>query len=524
MTAISELTGRNAPARSGAHKSKASADGAPEGAESQGGDFAALVKTARGKAEVTATSDAAPARAAPVAVVPAVTPTFPQDGAVMLPAAVADETAPPTTSAAANPANGVMAGEPDSGDGKVAAPRGRRGRSVPVEGDAPAADAIILAKRGSRGGEQPLADLTAVADQGDTAPQSDAESTEPLQTKTKLAETVVLLANTQAGEGAPVAPITAEATAAASSLVALVAAQQAATPALERKAQRSERQAATASNSATLSLVTPSRDREVPKSEQAASVDAPASRTAPPAFDPTLLAAMRETPAERRSAEPAASVPRSTAALSRGEAIIDLSQVTAIRMAPLSAAPVTTPDTAAAISNATIDMSVDGQWIDRMAREITQLAEGTGQSRFQLLPPQLGRIQVELAVGSAGTMVRMTAETDEAADRLRAGSNQLQADARLASIPLVGIVIDRASAGGFDLARDNGQNAGQNQQSQSAQRGQQDVAGQSNSQSGASQGEGRHKAAGRETVLNDRNEAESRPATAPQQDRRVRFA
>jgi hypothetical protein len=98
------------------------------------------------------------------------------------------------------------------------------------------------------------------------------------------------------------------------------------------------------------------------------------------------------------------------------------------------------------LSNHTIDMSVSGQWIDRMAREIATVADGSGHARFQLNPPNLGRIQVELWGGADQMNVRLLAETDEAARRLREGQSALEAHARVASLSLGSVTVEKSSA------------------------------------------------------------------------------
>jgi hypothetical protein len=98
------------------------------------------------------------------------------------------------------------------------------------------------------------------------------------------------------------------------------------------------------------------------------------------------------------------------------------------------------------LSNQIIDMSVSGQWIDRMAREIATVADGTGNARFQLSPPNLGRIQVELWSGGGQTNVRLLAETDEATRRLREGQSALEAHARVASLSLGSVTVEKSSA------------------------------------------------------------------------------
>lgn len=108
-------------------------------------------------------------------------------------------------------------------------------------------------------------------------------------------------------------------------------------------------------------------------------------------------------------------------------------------------ATVSGPSTGQQLGDQVIDMGVAGQWIDRMAREITALAEGGGHSRFTLNPPHLGRLQVDLWQGQDATSVRFVAETDEAARRLGEGRAALHADARLTALNLASITIEKSA-------------------------------------------------------------------------------
>lgn len=145
------------------------------------------------------------------------------------------------------------------------------------------------------------------------------------------------------------------------------------------------------------------------------------------------------------------------------------------------------PQIGAVLSDQVIDMGIEGQWIDRLAREITQVADGTGHARFQLSPPHLGRIQVDLWQGEAGGRVHLLTETDEAAMRLREGQSTLQADARLAALSLGQVVIERAGGGNLDGQGQRDQNAQSNPQPQSQPRGQD--SGQTAQQNGQQQGQ-----------------------------------
>lgn len=144
-----------------------------------------------------------------------------------------------------------------------------------------------------------------------------------------------------------------------------------------------------------------------------------------------------------------------------------------------------TSDVGTGLQNSVIDMSVGGQWIDRVAKEITHLAEGTGHSRFQLSPPHLGRIQIDVWQGEEGAgRVQMLTETDEAARRLRDGQSSLQADARLASLSLGSVTIVHAPGG---LDQDGNQDAPRQQNGDQNAFSQQQQSQQGNGQSSSHQ-------------------------------------
>ena len=177
------------------------------------------------------------------------------------------------------------------------------------------------------------------------------------------------------------------------------------------------------------------------------------------------------------------------------------------------------------LGNQVIDMSVSGQWIDRMAREIAKLSDGTGHSRFQLMPPNLGRIQVDVWQGDDQTNVRLLTETDEAARRLREGQGALEASARLASLSLGSVSVEKSSAS-LD-ARDQNQNQNQRQQAENGGDPQQQASAQAQSQSGQGRGNTRGpNVDGFAAVMGFEPQAESEPAVrAPSaDDPRVRFA
>lgn len=126
------------------------------------------------------------------------------------------------------------------------------------------------------------------------------------------------------------------------------------------------------------------------------------------------------------------------------------------------------PSTAEALGSRVIDMGVSGQWIDRLAREIAGVADGSGSSRFTLNPPHLGRLQVEIVQSADAVDVHLFTETDEATQRLNEGRSALHADARVAAINLGQLTVEKSSAAFESGTRDQGQRemAGQMQHQQ----------------------------------------------------------
>ena len=171
-------------------------------------------------------------------------------------------------------------------------------------------------------------------------------------------------------------------------------------------------------------------------------------------------------------------------------------------------------DVGATLQSQVIDMGVGGQWIDRVAREITALAQGGGHSRFQLSPPNLGRLQIDVWQGDGGGRVQLLTETDEAAQRLRQDQSSLQADVRLSALSLDRIVIDRAP-GAFGASHDQGAQSGAGRQhSDTADRSGNQAGSQAGNQAAAQNGgnggsaAGQGKAPFRRDVFNDRTQAD----------------
>lgn len=140
-------------------------------------------------------------------------------------------------------------------------------------------------------------------------------------------------------------------------------------------------------------------------------------------------------------------------------------------MAAVLSPAIPAPDTAAALGERVIDMGVDGQWIDRMAREIADVAAGTGRATFTLHPQNLGKLQVEILQREEGANVRMIAETDAAAAALNQSRHQLQQDARLQAVRINDVQVERAPVerGADNVSAPRAQPSGQEMTGQQGQ-------------------------------------------------------
>src|SRR3546814_13604060 len=88
----------------------------------------------------------------------------------------------------------------------------------------------------------------------------------------------------------------------------------------------------------------------------------------------------------------------------------------ALADAVMSAAPLQgvapAVDTGSVLADRVIDMGVDGQWIDRMVREIADISAGTGRATFTLNPANLGQLKVDLLPGERGAHGRLPPVTE----------------------------------------------------------------------------------------------------------------
>jgi len=114
-------------------------------------------------------------------------------------------------------------------------------------------------------------------------------------------------------------------------------------------------------------------------------------------------------------------------------------------LVPLPAAGQIGDQLGAQLGEATLQMSSDGQWLDHLARDIAELANGEGRLRFRLDPPHLGALRVDIANGSDGVTMRLTTDTEAARTILADAHNRLIAEARAQGLRIADSRIESAS-------------------------------------------------------------------------------
>lgn len=72
-----------------------------------------------------------------------------------------------------------------------------------------------------------------------------------------------------------------------------------------------------------------------------------------------------------------------------------------------------------------LDVTNDA-WLDQLARDITATASNDGKLSFRIVPPQLGRLDINIETRDAGVAVHMKAETREAQSILSAAQPRLE--------------------------------------------------------------------------------------------------
>ena len=112
-----------------------------------------------------------------------------------------------------------------------------------------------------------------------------------------------------------------------------------------------------------------------------------------------------------------------------------------------------------------LDLARDGEWLDRLARDIARVADHDARLRFQLNPEHLGSLRVELTNAGDGTAIRLTADSEAARAILIDAQPRLIAEARAQGL--------RISESQVDIGGQTGQQRGKEENPQTFVRTQQ---------------------------------------------------
>jgi flagellar hook-length control protein FliK len=167
-----------------------------------------------------------------------------------------------------------------------------------------------------------------------------------------------------------------------------------------------------------------------------------AGMEAPPARAPTN-ARMQNAPVEREEAPAVETAPPLLASASPSA----MPNTTPPAATPAPAAP---PQAGGIVDRSIereLDLARDGEWLDRLARDIARTAEGDAPMRFRLHPQTLGHMRVELAQGDHGTSVRLTVETEAARAILADAQPRLAAEARAQGVRIAETHVDLSGSG-----------------------------------------------------------------------------
>jgi flagellar hook-length control protein FliK len=176
-------------------------------------------------------------------------------------------------------------------------------------------------------------------------------------------------------------------------------------------------------------------------------------------------------------------------------------------------------DLGGTISGQVVDMGVQGQWIDGLAKDIASLSADGAQGKFQIRSDHLGAVQVQIRPGAMGTTVSLTVASEAAQQALKADGDRLIADAALSAMRITDLRVER----GTIQEASRSENAGQ-QQSGSSSNGQSHA--QNQAQNGAqtmgqglSQGMGQNRSGQRDNFSGN-HKAGPDAAVLPQADSR----
>lgn len=176
-----------------------------------------------------------------------------------------------------------------------------------------------------------------------------------------------------------------------------------------------------------------------------------------------------------------------------------IASASAVATGPVQAMPASV-DLGGTIAGQVVDMGVQGQWIDGLAKDIASLSTDGGQGRFQIRFDHLGAVQVDIRPTATGATVSLIVASDAAQQALQADGDRLIADAALSAMKITDLRVERGTISEAQRSDSSGQQqSASNSQSQAqnqVQNGSQAM-GQGQGQ-GLSQGMGQNRSGNRD--------------------------
>jgi flagellar hook-length control protein FliK len=88
--------------------------------------------------------------------------------------------------------------------------------------------------------------------------------------------------------------------------------------------------------------------------------------------------------------------------------------------------------------------TTDPRWIERMAQEIADIADGDGRARFRLNPETLGSMEVTVRHTAEGISVRFEVESEATRTLIAQVEQRLQSEARANGLRIADTQVDLA--------------------------------------------------------------------------------
>ena len=159
--------------------------------------------------------------------------------------------------------------------------------------------------------------------------------------------------------------------------------------------------------------------------------------------------------------------------------------------APVALTPaVGAPSIANTLGQQVVDMGISGQWINDIARQIASISANPGHGSFRIASQELGAVQVDIAPASVGggSDILMRVDSDAAFAALNEDKERLMQDARMASVRIGELRIDRLAAP-QEAARGDMGGSTQQQTPANPQQGNQSSQSQTSAQTGGNGGQ-----------------------------------